>query len=234
MSTKQFEIITHIKWRVHSGVYKPGEKIPSETTFAANFSCTRPTVRKSLEKLIEEGYLVSKKGSGHFVSESKCKLNHSSKGESDSKNTVQLVNHITFNDEQINKFIEMDTCIKNKISKLKYGFYKTYINQCDDPFIIVQSMVNADVIPEESLHKMDSSFSAMLSLNGVRIKRRIEWAIVSTPPLFIKTKLGLFDNDINTTPTIYSIMYDEAGEIVELAIQYTQPEEFVMKKEIFY
>ncbi len=53
--------------RIKSGVYAPGEAIPSETAIAKQYGIGRPTVRQSMDILVRKGFLERKRGSGTFV-----------------------------------------------------------------------------------------------------------------------------------------------------------------------
>lgn len=51
--------------------YKPGQKIPSENELSEMFNVSKMTVRQAINQLVQEGLLISKRGSGTFVSEKK-------------------------------------------------------------------------------------------------------------------------------------------------------------------
>jgi GntR family transcriptional regulator len=53
--------------KIRSGEYRPGLKIPSENTLAADYGIGRPTVRQATDLLIRRGVLIRKRGSGTFV-----------------------------------------------------------------------------------------------------------------------------------------------------------------------
>jgi GntR family transcriptional regulator len=55
--------------QVESGVYKSGDKIPTELGLCALYNISRPTVRQALNELVQEGYLVKKRRFGTFVSQ---------------------------------------------------------------------------------------------------------------------------------------------------------------------
>lgn len=57
-----------IKAAIESGKYKPKEKIPAEPELSAEYSVSRITVRRAVEELCNEGYLVKMQGRGTFVS----------------------------------------------------------------------------------------------------------------------------------------------------------------------
>ena len=53
--------------RLKATQYSVGTRLPSEETLAATFGVSRVTIRKSLEMLVDAGYLVSRQGSGYHV-----------------------------------------------------------------------------------------------------------------------------------------------------------------------
>lgn len=57
-----------IKNAIEQGKYRPKEKIPSEPELSAEYNVSRITVRRAVEELCNEGYLVKMRGRGTFVS----------------------------------------------------------------------------------------------------------------------------------------------------------------------
>lgn len=53
--------------QIRSGVYLPGQAIPSETVIAKQYAIGRPTVRQAMDILVRKGLLERKRGSGTFV-----------------------------------------------------------------------------------------------------------------------------------------------------------------------
>jgi len=53
--------------RIASGVYRPGERIPSVPELGAAFGVAAMTVRQALDQLSREGVIMRKQGSGTFV-----------------------------------------------------------------------------------------------------------------------------------------------------------------------
>ena len=51
------------------GEFVPGERIPSEDKLNGMYGVSRITVRRALQELVEEGYLVKCPGKGTYVSE---------------------------------------------------------------------------------------------------------------------------------------------------------------------
>ncbi|MEV6503094.1 FadR/GntR family transcriptional regulator [Streptomyces sp. NPDC048504] len=64
------QIATHLRHLISSGVWQPGERLPSEAELAAGFSVARGTVREALKNLSAAGMVRSVRGNtgGTFVS----------------------------------------------------------------------------------------------------------------------------------------------------------------------
>jgi GntR family transcriptional regulator len=52
---------------VRDGTYKPGDQLPTEPALCTMFGVSRITVRKAIEDLAREGWLVRRQGRGTFV-----------------------------------------------------------------------------------------------------------------------------------------------------------------------
>jgi len=53
--------------RIRSGVYGPGELIPSEIGLAKQYNIGRPTVRQAMNLLVNKGLIQRRRGAGTFV-----------------------------------------------------------------------------------------------------------------------------------------------------------------------
>ena len=62
------QIKEDIKAAIQQGTYKAKEKIPTEPELSAQYSVSRITVRRAIEELCGEGYLIKRQGLGTFVS----------------------------------------------------------------------------------------------------------------------------------------------------------------------
>lgn len=85
--TKYIEIKNKILEKIKSGEYAPGKAIPSERQLAQIYNANRITVRKSLEELMYDDLLISKKGSGTYV-----KTNKRTKPDEKEKCKVKIIN----------------------------------------------------------------------------------------------------------------------------------------------
>ncbi|KMJ58415.1 GntR family transcriptional regulator [Bacillus sp. LL01] len=66
-----YQLESHIKNQITTGMILPGNSIPSEREYAENYGISRMTVRQAINSLVNDGLLYRKKGSGTFVSEKK-------------------------------------------------------------------------------------------------------------------------------------------------------------------
>lgn len=60
-----------LKQEIQKGNYKFGDKIPTEPELGERFNVSRVTIRKAIEDLVGEGYLVKRQGKGTFVNQKK-------------------------------------------------------------------------------------------------------------------------------------------------------------------
>jgi GntR family transcriptional regulator len=68
------QIKESIKSRIMDGVYQPSQRIPSESELMKEFEVSRLTIRQAVGLLVQEGYLISKRGKGSFVTSDAEKL----------------------------------------------------------------------------------------------------------------------------------------------------------------
>ncbi len=61
------KIYTLLRKHILEGVYKEGSILPSENEICKLHNITRPTVRRALDALVNEGYIVKQQGKGSIV-----------------------------------------------------------------------------------------------------------------------------------------------------------------------
>jgi len=68
MDIHQYKILQNdIKRDILTGLFHEGDLLPSENEFCGKYNVTRSTVRKALDGLVNEGYIVKKQGKGSIV-----------------------------------------------------------------------------------------------------------------------------------------------------------------------
>lgn len=60
-------IYEQIRRHITEGLYKEGDILPSENDLCRIHNSTRPTIRKALDKLMNEGYILKQQGKGSIV-----------------------------------------------------------------------------------------------------------------------------------------------------------------------
>lgn len=63
------QIETDIEVDIQTGLYGPGDQLPSEQELVGTYGVNRHTVRMALSKLAERGLVITQKGRGVFVAE---------------------------------------------------------------------------------------------------------------------------------------------------------------------
>lgn len=61
------EIVDALKGLIRDGVYRPGDRLPSERTLSGEFGVSRPTVREALRALAAMNLVEQRHGSGVYV-----------------------------------------------------------------------------------------------------------------------------------------------------------------------
>jgi len=64
-----YQIKQIIKGWILSREFNPGDKIHSENELAKKFKVSRLTIRQAIAQLVQEGFLISKRGGGTFVTQ---------------------------------------------------------------------------------------------------------------------------------------------------------------------
>lgn len=86
-----------IKTKINTGEYTENKRIPTEPEFMQKYGVSRITVRKAIEELVIEGYLVKKQGKGTFINRHKVlrKIEYvtgfSDSGKSSQLNTTSIL-----------------------------------------------------------------------------------------------------------------------------------------------
>lgn len=69
------QLMDELEASIRNGVYKPGDKIMTETEMAKEYGVSLITVRKAVGSLMEKGLVVRKQGKGTFVTKPKFSRN---------------------------------------------------------------------------------------------------------------------------------------------------------------
>jgi DNA-binding GntR family transcriptional regulator len=68
MEIHQYQVLQNdIKKDILTGLFREGDLLPSENDLCSRYNVTRSTVRKALDGLVNEGYIMKKQGKGSIV-----------------------------------------------------------------------------------------------------------------------------------------------------------------------
>lgn len=67
MEIKYKYIYDTVKTRILNSTYPPNTQIPDELTLCKEFDCSRMTIKKALDLLVQEGLIYRKRGQGSFT-----------------------------------------------------------------------------------------------------------------------------------------------------------------------
>jgi GntR family transcriptional regulator len=62
-----YQLKLHIESQIRSGIWQPGDQVPSESVLGEKFHVSRTTVRQALGELVNQGLLTRVQGKGTFV-----------------------------------------------------------------------------------------------------------------------------------------------------------------------
>ncbi|WP_353949077.1 GntR family transcriptional regulator [Sporolactobacillus sp. Y61] len=136
--------------KILSGYYKENQLIPKEVELAEDYGVSRPTVRQSIQSLVNEGYLERKKRKGTIVRRRKIpqEFTHiieSYNAEMDRKGLLPNTKVLTFKEEVANEEIAENLEIKEGD-----GVYKLirlrFIE--DDPIVLVTTYLPAKLLKD--------------------------------------------------------------------------------------
>ena len=137
-------LYSQLKDRIISAInndeLKYGEKIPTEIEIMEQYNVSRTTVRRAIEELVEEGYLIKKQGKGTFVIKNKIerKLTYSYKNTQPISFTKEL---------ELNNIIPSAQVIDLKIIDPIEEFNKMLNINLNDKLIYMKRLRLANNIP---------------------------------------------------------------------------------------
>ncbi|KRN25397.1 GntR family transcriptional regulator [Lacticaseibacillus camelliae] len=67
--TKYEQIAYDVRKKILSGLYKKNQQLPLERDMEIQYDVSRTTIKKAIDMLVQEGYVVKRRGAGTFVKE---------------------------------------------------------------------------------------------------------------------------------------------------------------------
>ncbi|MCI7145499.1 MAG: GntR family transcriptional regulator [Clostridiales bacterium] len=174
--TLDMKIAKEIEYRIDSGTYGEGDRLPSERALAEEFRVQRGTVRKALRFLAVRGRIVARKGSGYYISPRRITFDlnaFSSRKkimEKTGKSTfVKLLTMevIRVPEKMLRKTLWPEGTMAHKIMRLRYA--------AGQPEGLERAHIRCDIVPElseEDVHNK-SIYSFLKKEYGIEIARSL-------------------------------------------------------------
>ncbi len=67
------QVAESLRDHIEQAVWRPGDQLPGELEMCRTFDVSRPVIRQALERLMDQGLIVRRKGKGTFVAEPKIR-----------------------------------------------------------------------------------------------------------------------------------------------------------------
>ena len=102
------QILEIIQTRIISGIYKPGEKLPSVRELAAQASVNPNTMQKAFAELEKSGLITTQRGSGRSVTEDTIMIEQVQKQIAvlQIKNFFETMKELGYDNDHILKLVE--------------------------------------------------------------------------------------------------------------------------------
>ena len=218
---------------IKKGVYKPGDKLPTEDQLIKQYGVSRVTVRKAMDMLLNEGVIVKRRGNGTFVQDRKVEqtltkvLHFSNEMEKRGyKSTVKmLINEKVYANKKIAEALSIPTG-----SPLIHVCRLRYAN--DEPMCIESAYLIYEKCPTVLEHDF-SKISLRLFLEN---EYNIFWKRAYQRIYAIKANSRLADylNIIDGAPLIYieRVSYNQNDEPGEYLQSYYRGDRFYLTAEL--
>jgi GntR family transcriptional regulator len=229
------EVANEIKKRIEDGVFKPGEKLTSESELSEILGVSRGTLREALTSLENSGIISRKHGKGAFVNKNPEKVvagieklesltNNIRQSGHDAKDEILSITEIIIEDE-VCKLLDL------KIKAVGYEIESIRLSD-DEPVIYCYDIVPAKLLENnkeiiqfrkncESLAEFFDKYTKYKS------KKFVSTVNAVLPPAEIAKILNVKPN----MPMIYleGVMYDENGIPINYGYQYFRGDKFQFK-----
>ena len=203
-----------IEQAVHSGAMRPGDALPPEREIALCTELSRVTVRKAMARLVHDGLLVQRHGSGTFVAPRPERVEQSLSGLTSFTEDMAR-RGLKVRSVWLNKGVYVPSPEETVILGLSAGEHVTRVSRLrlanDTPLAIEHAALSARILPDPDV--VGDSLYAALERKGTRPVRALQRIRV--------VNLGTKDAEILGLPpgaaglSIERISYLANGRVIE-------------------
>lgn len=218
-----------LREQIKSGLFAPGQKLPSEDELSSQFGVSRMTVRQGISDLTDEGVLYRRRGIGTFVTQFHVERDHNKlTGFSDTAKAEGFEGKVQL--------------LSREVVPAKLMVAKALALHETEPVIRIQTLrwandvpvtVYDEYVPYKLCHELlqeDLRFRAaweILETYGYTIKRAVQKIEARLADTDLATLLNLEEN----APILYKhrIILAEDGAPVELILCYNRGDGYSVK-----
>lgn len=210
-----------LKQAIQNGIYPYGQKIPTEPELSEYYNVSRITVRRAVQELCEEGFLIKKQGKGTFVRHAKV--------------SRKISNLSSFTESCIQNNIKPGKIVvKRELISLSAEDAKAMQVHEGTPALYIQRISTGDGIPimcENNLYPLPRlSFLYNEPLNEslyTLLKQKYQIIVSSSSNSYLDLiqangEIAALLNVPNGEPLfyLYTQVYDQHNELIHIGKQY--------------
>lgn len=215
------QITNILKKQIQRGEFKPGDRLMSEESLAKYFEVSRATIREALKILEQENYVITKHGSGTFISESAVFVSNAI---NQLRSTTEMAD--TAGLKLTSKTIALEVEFPDKVIQEYLGLtghgYVVRMERIrlfqNEPVIYSRDIFPRDIVPDmSSLNQFEGSLFVFLEKNcNVQIKSaeatvsavaKIEWPVEISAKDIPALLFEQLHYDQSGNPVLYSVDY---------------------------
>lgn len=227
MSSKYLTIYNDLKTKIEDQYYQINEILPSEKELMEIYSASRDTIRKSLNLLTQDGYIIKEKGKGSIVLDTN-KINFPVSGLTSFKELKsELGNNI--NTKLITlELIDPDESTMKRLNlkaneKVWYVERIRYVN--GEAVILDTDVINAKIVPYLDKAILEDSLYEYLE-NSLNLNIRLAKKEITVQKVTNKDNKYLDLCNYDCLVNVKSYVYLDNGEIFEYTDSHHRPDKF--------
>ena len=201
-----------LKDRILHGIYPIDANLPSELQLESEFGVSKITVRKAIQELVQEGYLITKSGKGTTVIRN-TSTSMLSKGKLFTEYLVEEGHQIKKKLLKIEKIRNQeDSKLYQIFGECCYCIRRIYLLN-NNPYIYFTHYLSMELDNIEQEQLKDHSLYETIEENDIVLQKFQDHFAVSTAPSDIEDTLGVAKG----TPLLKRLRYsfDESNHLIE-------------------
>src|SRR5690625_4538089 len=205
--------------KIKNNEYRVNDQLPPETELIEFYGVSRTTIRRTIETLVNEGYLKVKRGVGTFIK--KPNINLWDLAELRSFNDEVKRQGLVGKSKMINiEVVETDDTLIDTFGKDYQFYYKLdrlrYIE--DEPSILATTFIPKDLAP--NLNKFNLAEVSLYEIFKNEYKLKIDYAVRTFRAINVSKEDAALLNikPKSAIQLVNTVTYDELGRAIDFSI----------------